>query len=121
MLTMHQIAMLRKLSEKMLTMIDLYKKDNNADLNTVQMLTSLGYARDYGAQKGRRTEIRLRIWGITDAGRAILEQQALVDGSTQDKGGQTQLGWALAPKPVLTIKRWVKPITTSQLAEIGRP
>ena len=123
MLTPHQLHMLRKLSTRMLTFIDLYKKDNNSDLNAVQMLTTLGYARDYGAQKSRRVEVRLRIWGITDAGRALLESQNLGEASAR---GQAQLGLTLGPKKVveqkesLMVKRWVRPITTSQLAEIGR-
>jgi len=104
----------------MLTFIDLYKQDSDADLNTVQKLVGLGYARDYGAQKGRRTEVRLRIWGITDSGKAVLEQQTFAESSSKLNAGQAQLGMELPPKNVLTIKTWVRPITTNQLAEVGR-
>src|SRR5215469_5628026 len=75
-ITPDRIALLQQLSMKPLTCIDL-KEDKKIRL--VQRLTREGYARDFGDQKGRRVEVRLRIWGITSAGKAILEQMAMVE------------------------------------------
>jgi hypothetical protein len=59
----------------------------------------MGYARDFADHAGHRIPIRLRIWGITDAGRAVLEQQALAV-SSANRGGQFSLTINTnAPKP----------------------
>jgi hypothetical protein len=79
---------LKQLAMKPLTAIDLESEEN---INTVQALTKLGYARDYGMQYGHRIPIRLRIWGITDAGKAVLSQAALAENS---KG---QFSFAIKP------------------------
>ena len=71
-----KIAMLQQLSTRHLTVIDL-KTDQN--IRMVQELVNLGYARDFSAHHGHRIEVRLRIWGITSSGKAVLEQQAMVD------------------------------------------
>lgn len=84
MMTKDRFAILRKLSLRPLTSIDL---DTDRNLDIVQDLVRFGYARDYGNQHGRRVPIRLRIWGITSAGKAVLEQQAL----TENKGPQLSL------------------------------
>lgn len=45
----------------------------------VQRLVQQGLARDYSAFHGTRIPVRLRIWGINDRGRAILEQKGLTE------------------------------------------
>jgi hypothetical protein len=75
-LTPDRIALLQQLAMRPLTVIDL-KEDKQIRL--VQRLAREGYAIDFGDQKGRRVEVRLRIWGITSAGKAILEQMAMVE------------------------------------------
>lgn len=46
----------------------------------VQRLANGGLAHDFSHFYGQRlTQIRLRIWGISDRGRAILEQRALTE------------------------------------------
>jgi hypothetical protein len=70
--------MLKLLAFKPLTAIDLETEHN---INLVQALTKLGYVRDYGMQYGHRIPIRLRIWGLTDAGRAVLREAALAANS----------------------------------------
>lgn len=127
MLNQPQTDMLRKLAFKPLSVIELAPEitskrieiERAPGVKLVQRLTKLGYARDYGAQHSRRVPVRLRIWGITDAGRAVLEQQSL--GESKDAGGQSQLGLVLGPKPpLLTVKKYRKPITTNQLAEFSK-
>jgi hypothetical protein len=76
MLTQPQLTILQQLAVRPLTVIDL-KEDKNIAI--IQKLVSAGYARDYGDQHGRRVQIRLRIWGITQQGRAVLEQQAMTE------------------------------------------
>lgn len=49
----------------------------------VQELVSAGYARDFADQRGRRVEVRLRIWGITSAGKAVLEQRDMVEAASR--------------------------------------
>jgi hypothetical protein len=107
MMTQPQLDLLRKMSIKPLTCIDLAPevKSKRVDIReaptvrVAQTLTKLGYARDYGDQHGRRTEVRLRIWGITDSGKAVLQQQSL--GESTSKAGQSQLGFSLEPKQVM--------------------
>jgi hypothetical protein len=95
MLTTDRIEMLKRLAQRALTNIDF---KTVGDLKTVQGLVNLGYARDFGDQFGRRIPIRLRIWGITDSGRAVLEQQSLAENK------KSQLSLAMLKKPSLTIK-----------------
>src|SRR5215469_18438961 len=75
-LSQAKIDLLQQLSNKPMTVIDL-KTDQN--IAAVQELVNTGYARDFSAHRGHRIPIRLRIWGITSAGKAVLEQQAMVD------------------------------------------
>jgi hypothetical protein len=49
------------------------------EIARVQRLVTMGLARDFSAFHGHRTPVRLRIWGITMAGRAVLEQQTFTD------------------------------------------
>lgn len=136
MMTEPQFNLLRRLSAQLMSCIELAPEvtSRKVDLGKapgvklVQTLTKLGYARDYGSQWGRRVEIRLRIWGITDAGKAVLQQQSLAENKNESKtGGQNQMALTLMPKPVPSLAPrigptgvWVKPVTTSQLAEFGR-
>lgn len=54
----------------------------------VQRLANGGLAHDFSHFHGQRlTQIRLRIWGINDRGRAILEQKEL----TEMNGSRRQL------------------------------
>src|SRR5215472_7875625 len=71
-----KLDLLRQLSNKVLTAIDLQTDQNIA---AVQELVNIGYARDFAAHHGHRIPVRLRIWGITSAGKAVLEQQAMID------------------------------------------
>lgn len=80
MLTAKNFDLLRRLSLRPLTVVDLVTPTN---IRMVQDLVKLGYARDYADQKGRRVEVRLRIWGITGAGKAVLEQQDLIEANTK--------------------------------------
>src|SRR5215467_13378467 len=79
-LTPAKLSVLQKLAVRPLTVIDL---PDVKQLRIVQQLVNEGYARDFAAQRGRRVEVRLRIWGITQAGRAILEQVAMVEASSR--------------------------------------
>ena len=49
------------------------------DIKRIQRLVTMGLARDFSAFHGTRTPVRLRIWGITSAGRAVLEQKSFTD------------------------------------------
>ena len=49
------------------------------DIVRCQRLVTMGLARDLSAFHGTRIPIRLRIWSITDAGRAVLEQKSFTD------------------------------------------
>lgn len=75
-----KMDMLRQLSQKFLTAIDL---PTEGKIRMVQELVSAGYARDFSDHKGHRIEVRLRIWGITSAGRAVLEQRDMVTTATR--------------------------------------
>lgn len=109
MMTKPQLDLLKRLGSQCLTCIELAPEvtSKRADLGKspgirlVQTLTKLGYARDYGDQHGRRTEIRLRIWGITDAGKAVLQQQSLVE----NKNSQMSLTLMQKPKLELASKK----------------
>ena len=90
--------MLQRIVQRPITCADM---PTNKELHDVQDLTNLGYVRDYGQQHGRRIPVNLRIWGITPAGRAALEQQHIVESK---RGSQTQFGLTLAQKEILTIK-----------------
>lgn len=99
--------MLKFISQRPITRTDLARggiKSSEIErrLNVVRALVQLGYVRDYGDQHGRRIPVNLRIWGVTDAGRAVLEQQALTE--NKSAGGQGQFGLLLAPKESLSIK-----------------
>lgn len=99
MLTPQLFDMLKKLSIRAVSIVDLPTAD---DLKMVQRLTKMGYARDYGTQWGKRIPIHLRLWGITDSGKAVLEQQALSENQTRG-----QLGFQLIRKPPVSIKTGV--------------
>jgi hypothetical protein len=51
------------------------------DIKRVQRLFDMGLVHDFSSFVGHRTPIRLRIWGINDRGRAVLEQRALTTNS----------------------------------------
>lgn len=106
MMSKAQFDMLRFISQRPITRTDLARdikpRDVESRLNLVRALVKLGYVRDYGSQQGRRVPVNLRIWGITDAGRAVLEQQVLAQSA--DKGGQGQFGLRLAPKEPLAAR-----------------
>lgn len=93
------LEMLRRLAQRHLTAIDLVTDDK---IKLVQKLVSGGYAIDFADMKGRRTPVRLRIWGISPAGKAILEQQALIDSI---KGRDKQMSLTLVKKPLELKKR----------------
>jgi hypothetical protein len=76
MLSQIKLGILKELSIKHLTVIDLKTDDR---LRAVQDLVGIGYARDFAAHHGHRIPVRLRIWGITSAGKAVLEQLALAE------------------------------------------
>jgi len=65
------------------------KTDQN--IAAVQELVNTGYARDFAAHHGHRIPVRLRIWGITSSGKAVLEQQAMIDAT---RGRQPALPFA---------------------------
>lgn len=109
-LTSAQMDLLRKLSMRPLTVVDF--KVN--ELAMAQKLAKIGYARDFGDQKGRRVPVRLRIWGITDAGRAAIQSQNIAE--ARETVGQSQLPLTLTQKEF----KFVSPITTTQLAEMAR-
>ena len=98
MLTQSKLDLLQQLAVKPLTVIDLISPTN---ISATQDLVKLGYARDYGNQHGRRVPIRLRIWGITGSGRAVLEQQSMAE---LTKGRQPSLPME-AKKPLEFPKR----------------
>jgi hypothetical protein len=129
-----QLNMLKQLAQRHLTCVELASDIRSSKIDVsrapgvrlIQILTKLGYARDYGDQNGRRVEVRLRIWGITDAGRAVLQQQSLAENKIGGDG-QSQLALMLGQKPIMPIssapaalKRWAKPVTTNQLAYFGK-
>ena len=74
-----QMQVIRKLATGPQTTIDLTPEE----VKIVQDLVKRGVARDYSSFTGHRTEVRLRIWGLTSIGKAILEQQTLVDASVR--------------------------------------
>jgi hypothetical protein len=88
MLSQAKMGLLKELSVKHLTIIDLKTEDR---LRAVQDLVGIGYARDFAAHHGHRIPIRLRIWGITSSGRAVLEQLAMAE---LTKGRQPSLPFA---------------------------
>ena len=93
MMTADRFEVLKLLSKRPTTAIDL-KSDRN--ITIVQALVKMGFARDYSAHAGHRIPVRLRIWGITEAGRACLEQQALTDNKARTSNNG-QLKFAMPP------------------------
>lgn len=72
MITKGDVEMLRRLSKG----FQCGPLMDDRDIRLVQKLTNRGLARDFSNIKGEgQIEVRLRIWGITDAGRAVLEEQ----------------------------------------------
>jgi hypothetical protein len=100
-----KMDLLRKLALRHLTAIDLVSE---ARIRMVQDLVNAGYARDYADHKGHRIEVRLRIWGITAAGRAVLEQRDMVTTTTRQPAlpifQKTPLG-AKARRPVVKLMK----------------
>lgn len=82
MMTADRFEVLKILSKRPTTAIDL-KTDRNVAIASA--LVKMGYARDFSAHAGHRIPVRLRIWGITEAGRAALEQQTIVEAYGQLK------------------------------------
>ena len=87
-LTADRLKLLRKVRKRAVTAIDLGTDRNIA---IVQDLVRMGYVRDYSNHHGHRIPIRLRIWGITDPGRAVLEQESMIRSRAIDKRGQLSL------------------------------
>jgi hypothetical protein len=99
-----QIEMLQRLAQKALTIVD-FKK--HGELKMVQGMVDLGYVKDFARMlnsQGRphRIPIGLHIWGITNAGKAILEQKALAEEDKKRKGDQGQLNLELLLHPPAT-------------------
>ena len=82
-MTEERFKILKELSKRPATAIDLVSDRNVA---VVQDLVRMGYATDFSAHAGHRIPVRLRIWGINSAGRAVLEQHALAAASTKVRG-----------------------------------
>ena len=112
-MTADKWEMLRRIIQRSITHAEM---KTNKELRDVQELTNLGYVRDYGQWHGKRIPVNLRIWGITPAGRAVLEQQALAEHSNRG-GGHTQLSLTMTQKPILTIKTGVVPRHTKSIKE----
>lgn len=87
-LTSDRLKLLRKIRVRAVTAIDLGTDRNIA---IVQDLVRMGYVRDYSNHHGHRIPIRLRIWGITDPGRAVLEQESMIRSRAIGKRGQLSL------------------------------
>lgn len=87
-LTADRLKLLRKVRVRAVTAIDLGTDRNIA---IVQDLVRMGYVRDYSNHHGHRIPIRLRIWGITDPGRAVLEQESMIRSRAVGKRGQLSL------------------------------
>ena len=71
--TKADIVQLKKLAERVQagpTMTD-------EEIRITQRLVGQGLARDFSFFYGHRQRVYLRIWGITDAGKAVLEQQTI--------------------------------------------
>src|SRR5215471_5966420 len=94
-LTPIKMEILRKLAVRPQTAIDLVTPQN---VKVVQQLVGEGYARDFAAHRGKRVQVRLRIWGITESGRAILEQVAMVEAASR------QPSLTLVPKKPVEVK-----------------
>lgn len=73
--TKADLAMLKQLSKQYI----LGPLASDDEIKRVQRLAGMGLVRDYGNWFERRIPIRLRIWGISPGGRAVLEQQALTE------------------------------------------
>ena len=73
MITKSDMRQLKKLAKRVQagTLMD------DEEIRLTQRLVSAGLARDLSAFAGTRQRIYLRIWQITDAGRAVLAQEAL--------------------------------------------
>src|SRR5215467_15022862 len=97
-LSAEKMDMLKLLATKHLTYIDL---QNDHNVRVVQELVGMGYARDFADHAGHRVQVRLRIWGITSAGKAVLEQQAMAE---MTKGRQPPLT-LFAKEPLMTIPK----------------
>lgn len=97
-MTPRQTDLLRKLATRSQTAIDL----TDAEIDTVLDLTKRGLVYDFSAFAGRRIPINLRIWGISQAGRAILEQQNI---GALTSINPRQLGLTLQPKPTAKLTK----------------
>lgn len=73
MITKSDLAMLGKLKQR----TQAGPVMSEQDIRLAQRLVGMGLARDHSAFFGHRTPVHLRMWGITDAGRAALEQKSL--------------------------------------------
>jgi hypothetical protein len=100
-----KMDMLKQLSQRHITIIDL---GSEAKVRMIQELVNAGYARDYADHKGRRVEVRLRIWGITSAGRAVLEQRDLVAATTRQPALPLLLKAPLSIKKRRPVVRLIK-------------
>ena len=110
MLSKDKWEMLQRVVQRPITCAEM---PTNKELNDVQDLTKLGYIRDYGLWYGKRIPVNLRIWGITPAGRAALEQQALTEHTNR---GQTQFSLTMAQSSSLPIK----PVTLLRPTKLSR-
>jgi hypothetical protein len=71
MITNQNMKMLERLSKGVLAAPIL----SDDEIKQVQRLVEIGLARDYSSFAGHRCPLRLRIWGINDQGRAVMEQK----------------------------------------------
>lgn len=83
-----QKAVLYKLSSHPLTTIDM----TDEEIRAIRQLLRKNLARDYADFYRRRTPTHLRIWGITSAGKAILNETSQSHTFTR----RTQLDFGLA-------------------------
>lgn len=100
-----KMDMLKQLSQRHITIIDL---GSEAKVRMIQELVHAGYARDFSDHKGHRIEVRLRIWGITAAGRAVLEQRDLVEATTRQPALPLLLKTPLAMRKRRPVVRLIK-------------
>jgi hypothetical protein len=75
MITAADMTMLQRLSEG--PMAAPVMEDD--EIKRVLRLVDMGLVRDYSAFAGHRMPVRLRIWGINDRGKAVVEQRALTE------------------------------------------
>ena len=74
MITKNDLKTLELLSKRVMTAPTM----TDDEIKKVQRLVDQGLARDFSYFHGHRMPVRLRIWGINDRGRAVLEQRTMM-------------------------------------------